>query len=59
MHTRDLNRRQMENLKCAYLCEILDDPSWDELSRADTLVSDETIHHYYDGVVFTPDDLNY
>lgn len=59
MSSHGLNRQQMDNLKCAYLCETRDNPTWEELAAADSIVSDETIHHYYDGVVFAPEDLNY
>lgn len=58
MTTHDLTRRQMEELKRAYLCETRDSVSWNDLANADALIPDKTIHHYYDGFRFSPDDFS-
>ena len=57
MSTRQLNRKQMDALKVMYLCEIVDNPSYGEIADAPYTISDETIHNYYDGYSFSPDDF--
>lgn len=57
MSTRQLNRRQMNALKVMYLCEIMENPSYSEMAEAPYVISDETIHSYYDGYCFTAKDF--
>lgn len=57
MTTYQLNADQMIQLKGMYLCETQENVSYGELADADTLVSDSTIHSYYEGTCFVEDDF--
>ena len=58
MPTTELSREQLIQLKQAMLNSDMDDGvSYDELARADELVSDEDVHNRFAGVRFSPDDF--
>jgi len=59
---KELSREQLEELKQAHLCLVLEDiegraPSCGELARADEIISDETVYNVYAGTVFSADDF--
>jgi hypothetical protein len=58
MHTTELSREQMIQLKQDMLnADMEDGVSYDELSRADELVSDDDVHDRFAGVRFSPEDF--
>lgn len=68
MNVTDLTREQLIELKQNYLSELdgsgelkevagLDSLGYDELARADEIVSDELIFEHYGGVSFVDDDF--
>ena len=57
MKVQDLTRDQLVELKQGYLCGRPEEPSWEELAQADTLISDEEIFSAYDGYNFVPEDF--
>jgi hypothetical protein len=57
MNVEELNRNQLVELKQAYLCEMYDHVYWEQLARADELVSDEEVIAAYCGITFTNDDF--
>lgn len=56
MTVRDLNRDQLDELKQAYVTEMVGNPSYMELPDASN-VPDGVIYRCYDGVRFAPDDF--
>lgn len=56
MTVYELSEAQMAELKQAYICETVDNPSYGELADAEA-VDNETIYSYYHGVIFTDDDF--
>jgi hypothetical protein len=62
MYISELNRDQLTELKQSYLMqhneEIGDGTSYDELARADSIISDEMIYEAYSGINFTEDDFS-
>lgn len=61
MYISELNRDQLTELKQSYLIqqneETGDGTSYDELARADSIISDEVIQEAYSGINFTEDDF--
>ena len=58
MSTTELSREQLIQLKQAILNADVDEGvSYDELSRADELVSDDDVHNRFAGVRFSPEDF--
>lgn len=70
MDVRDLNREQLTELKQAYIMQLADEgmfaemfdvdydePSYEDLARADELVSDDAIFYHYDGSDFVEEDF--
>lgn len=61
MHVSELNRDQLTELKQSYFIqhneEVGEGTSYDELARADSIISDETIYEAYSGINFTEDDF--
>jgi len=53
---RDLSRDQIDELKQAYVTEMVGNPSYMELADASN-VPDGVIYRHYDGVHFGPDDF--
>lgn len=62
MYISELNRDQLTELKQSYLIqqneETGDGTSYDELARADSIISDEMIYEAYSGINFTEDDFS-
>ena len=56
MTVRELNKSQLEELKRYYVCETMDNPSWNQIVNASD-ISNETIFNYYDGIDFVEDDF--
>lgn len=56
MTVYELSEAQMAELKQAYICETVDNPSYGELAAAEA-VDTETIYSHYHGVIFTDDDF--
>lgn len=58
MKTTELSREQLIQLKQAMLNSDMDEGvSYDELSRADELVSDDDVHNRFAGIRFSPEDF--
>lgn len=61
MHVSELNRNQLTELKQSYLMqhneETGEGTSYDELARADSIISDKVIQEVYSGINFTEDDF--
>ncbi len=61
MYISELNRNQLIELKQSYLIqhneEVDEETSFDELARADSIISDEIIYEAYSGINFTEDDF--
>lgn len=61
MYISELNREQLTELKQSYLMQQNEEngegTSYDELSRADSIISDEMIYEAYSGINFTEDDF--
>ena len=58
MKVNELSREQLIELKQSMLDEILDGcVSWEDIIRADEIVSDDRARDEYDGVEFSPDDF--
>ena len=70
MSVTELSREQLEELKCDYMTELVnegtfrevmnadcDEPSWGHLAMADELISDEFIFDYYGMYDFGNDDF--
>lgn len=62
MYISELNREQLIELKQSYLIqqneETGEGTSYDELARADSIISDEMIYEAYSGINFTEDDFS-
>lgn len=56
MSVYELSGAQMEELKQRYVCETVDNPSYEKLASAAD-IPDEVIHAYYDGIIFFDDDF--
>lgn len=56
MTVRELTRDQLDQLKQAYICELMADPSWGDLTDAQDLPNDIIFEHY-DGIEFVDDDF--
>lgn len=54
--TNELTRRELDELKCNYLFEIVENPSYFEIANSDR-IADEIIHEHYAGVMFSSDDF--
>lgn len=61
MNVSELNRSQLTELKQSYLMqhneETGEGTSYDELARADSIISDKVIQEVYSGINFTEDDF--
>ena len=62
MKVTELNREQLVCLKQAYICALpqdwfADEPSYQDLADADSIVSDEEIFSLYAGIDFVPEDF--
>ena len=61
MYISELNREQLIELKQSYLIqqneETGEGTSYDELARADSIISDKVIQEVYSGINFTEDDF--
>lgn len=61
MNVRELNQRQLDQLKQIYLCEIYNEngesPSYGELFWAEDNISNEEIQEIYDGFDFRKEDF--
>lgn len=70
MNVQDLNREQLTFLKQAYMTQLADEgtfaemfdvdydePSWEDLERADELVPDDVIFDHYEGTEFVEEDF--
>lgn len=70
MNVLDLNREQLTELKQAYMTQLADEgmfaemfdvdydePSYEDLARADELVPDDVIFDNYDGSDFVEEDF--
>lgn len=58
MNLNELSPDQREELKCSLLEEVLGrEPSWDEYSRADEIVSYDILEQRYGSTVFYNDDF--
>ena len=57
MSVYDLNRRQLEQLKCSFYCQNNENVSWGEFVAINELVSDDDIISEYSGVYFSEDDF--
>lgn len=61
MYISELNRNQLTELKQSYLIqhneETGEGTSYDELARADSIISDKVIQEAYSGINFTEDDF--
>ena len=57
MSVEELNRDQLIELKQRYLAEIYYGISYDQLARIDSIVPDEVVFHYYEGITFSEDDF--
>lgn len=61
MYVSELNREQLTELKQSFLSQQNEEngngTSYDELSRADSIISDEMIYEAYSGINFTEDDF--
>ena len=57
MNVEELNRDQLIELKQRYLDEIYYGISNEELARIDSIVSDEVVFNYYEGITFSEDDF--
>lgn len=57
MNTYELSRDQMGELKECYLCETRENVSCSDITFADRIVSDQTIHEHYAGTDFVDDDF--
>ena len=51
MTVKELNQDQLDELKQAYICEMIENPSYSELAEA-VNISNEFIYHHYDGYIF-------
>lgn len=62
MYISELNREQLIELKQSYLIqqneETGEGTSYDELARADSIISDKVIQEAYSGINFTEDDFS-
>ena len=57
MKLSDLKPYQIQELKERYLCDHQDSVSYEELCKADLLVSDEQLEEEYGGTDFVEDDF--
>ena len=61
MKVTELNREQLVELKCNYICMMNDEngegSSYGELAAADDIVSDDEIIAAYADTTFSPDDF--
>ena len=62
MYISELNREQLIELKQSYLIQQNEETgagtSYDELARADSIISDKVIQEVYSGINFTEDDFS-
>lgn len=56
---RELNRKQLTELKQHYYCEKNKNVSWGELANIDKLVSNKTIFKEYKNTLFVKEDFSY
>ena len=62
MKVTELNREQLTKLKQDYLIRLVnegvrEEPSWEEMSMVDELVTDEVIFEKYEGIDFVEEDF--
>ena len=57
MSVEELNRDQLIELKQRYLDEIYYGISYDQLASIDSIVPDEVVFNYYEGITFSEDDF--
>lgn len=70
MEVRELSREQLTELKCNYLCQLVnedrfaevmgvdyDAPSYWDLANANEIVPDDVVFEEYEGISFVPDDF--
>ena len=70
MTIRELNREQLTKVKQRYLIQLADsgefaeivgrdydEPSWDDLARADEIVPDDVVFRNYEGYFFIKEDF--
>lgn len=61
MYISELSREQLTELKQSFLAqqneENGNDTSYDELTKADSIISNEMIYEAYSGINFTEDDF--
>lgn len=61
MYVSELNKEQLTELKQSFLAQQNEEngegTSYDELARADSIISDEMIYEAYSGINFTEDDF--
>lgn len=57
MKLHELTQEQRLQVKQYMLCQRDEQPSYEELAQADTLVSDEELEDEFDGVEFHEDDF--
>lgn len=57
MKVTELTRAQLIQLKQEYICEALGETSWGALANADSLVPDEDVIDYYQGIDFVEEDF--
>lgn len=55
-YVEQLTRNELDELKQSYVSEIVDNPSWGELSDS-TEIPDGVIFEYYGGISFVEDDF--
>lgn len=62
MYISELSKDQLSELKQSYLIqhneEMGEGTSYDELLRADSIISDDVIYEVYSGINFTEDDFS-
>lgn len=56
---RELNKKQLTELKQNYYCEKNKNVSWGELANIDKLVSNKTIFKEYKNTLFVKEDFSY
>ena len=70
MDVTELNRSQLESLKCDYMIRLADEgsfaevvgrdydyPAWGDLSDADEIVPDDVVFREFEGVDFVEEDF--
>ena len=56
MKVQELSGEQLDELKQAYICETIENPSYGELADA-TEIPDDIVFEYYAGFDFVDDDF--